>query len=79
VLRSEELRDLCRSLTIIRRVKSRGIRWVGHETRLLELARMLGFNTWEQCCCLLYTAPFLFLKMAQSNIEKLSTSHYKVL
>jgi hypothetical protein len=79
VLHSEELRDLCCSLNIIRRVNSMGMRWVGHETRLLELARMLGYNTWEQCCCLFYTAHFLFLKMAQNNIERLSTSHHEVL
>jgi hypothetical protein len=79
VLHSEELRDLYSSLNIIRRVRWRGIRRVGHETRLLGLARMLGFNTWKQCSFLLYTAHFLFLKVTQNNLEKLSAPHHEVL
>jgi hypothetical protein len=79
MLHSEELCDSYISLNITRRVKSRGMRWVGHETRLLELAHVLGFDTLEQWCCILYTAPFLFLKMAHNTIEELSTSHHKVL
>jgi hypothetical protein len=33
-LHNEELRDLCSSPRIIRRVKSRRMRWVGHIARM---------------------------------------------
>jgi hypothetical protein len=46
-LHNEELRDLYSSPTIIRRIKSRRIRWVGHIARMGRRGTRIGY-WWEK-------------------------------